>query len=221
MNRPLDASIFVESLDFKISEFQNILTKIVECYKLMISDGIKVKNDENQIRDLLHRNYLDNNEIRNRLGLTDYRFIPEVPETNTTGRTDIRIETINTFLDTSAYYIIECKRLDNKNPTGKTGLNSKYIANGIMRFVEGKYSTYRDLNGMIGFVVETMDIKKNVHNINNLLNKKPFYAGTEKDLSFQSFIKDFKYQYCSIHRDLNDNVFKLYHLMFDFSENLV
>lgn len=221
MNRPLDASIFVESSDFKISEFQDILTKIVECYKLMISDGIKVENDENQIRDLLHRNYLDNNEIRNNLGLTDYLFLPEVPETNTTGRTDIRITTINTFLDTSAYYLIECKRVDNKNPTGKTGLNSKYIANGIMRFVEGKYSTYRELNGMIGFVVETMDIQKNIQNINNLLNTKPFDASTEKSLSFKLFIKNFKHQYHSSHRDLNNKVFNLYHLMFDFSENLV
>jgi hypothetical protein len=221
MNRPLDASIFKESSDFKISEFQDILTKIVECYKLMISDGIKVENDENQIRDLLHRNYLDNNEIRNNLGLTEYLFHPEVPESNTTGRTDIRITTSNTFKDTSAYYIIECKRLDNKNLTGKTGLNSKYIANGIMRFVEVKYSTYRGLNGMIGFVVETMDIQKNIQNINNLLNKKPFDTSTEKSLSFKSFIQNFNHQYHSSHRDLDNKVFNLYHLMFDFSKNLV
>ncbi len=132
-----------------------------------------------------------------------------------------RITTINTFKDTSDYYLIECKRLDNKNLTGKTGLNSEYIANGIMRFVTGKYSTYSDLNGMIGFVVETMDIQKNIQNINDLLNKKPFDASTEKSLRLESFIKNFKHQYYTSHRDFNNKVFNLYHLMLDFSDNLI
>jgi len=187
----------------------------------MLSDEVKVTNDENEIRDVLHKNYLNNNKIRNDLGLIDYLFDPEVPEASTKGRTDIKIQTNNTFLDTSAYYIIECKRLDNKNLTGQTGLNAKYIANGIIRFVEGKYSTYRDLNGMIGFVVETMDIQKNIQNINNLLNDYFLDANTEKSLKLDSFVAHFKHQYHSTHRDLNSKKFDLYHLMFDFSKNLM
>ncbi|WP_035237643.1 hypothetical protein [Desulfobacter vibrioformis] len=221
MNQPLDASVFIESANFKLAEFQDILSKIVECYKLMMSDGILVNNDENEIRDVLHRDYLNNNSIRNSLGLTDYLFDPEVPEANTQGRTDIKIQTPDTFLDTFAYYIIECKRLDNGNPSGRTGLNAKYIKNGIMRFVEGKYSTYCKLNGMIGFIVETMDINKNIQHINWLLDSKYFQTNTLEKLSSQLFIQDFKYQYCSVHKDLKNNKFSLYHLMLDFSKNLI
>lgn len=221
MIKQLDPSIFIDSPEFIESEFQDICSKIVECYKMMLSDNIKVKNDENQIRDLIYLNYLNNDKIRAKVGLLNYLFDREVLEDNSKGKTDIKIITTNTFLNTSAYYIIECKRLNKKNPTGQTGLNAEYIKNGIMRFVEGKYSTYNKLNAMIGFIVDQMDIQQNIQNINTLLNEDIFLTKTETVLSTLTFIKNFEYQYYSIHRDSGNRRFKLYHLMFDFSKNLM
>ena len=221
MTNPLNPAAFTESANFRDSEFQDILIKIVCCYKMMLSDKVRIANNENLIRDELLIKYLKNNEIRNKIQLTKYLFDREVPEDNTAGRTDIKVQTINTFSDQSAYYIIECKRLDNQNINGTTGLNAKYIENGIMRFVKLKYSTNNNLNGLIGFIVGSLDIQKNIENINKLLETHFADANTKTKLTVACFIQHFDHSYFSIHKRKKDKQnIKLYHLMLDFSENI-
>ena len=200
-------------------EFDNLLNKIVLCYKMMIEANIKLPNDENKIRDVLVISYLRNDKIRNIIGLKSFLFNKEVPEDKTNGRTDIKIETKNTFEKQEAYYIIECKRLDNENLSGDTGLNAKYINDGIMRFVTIKYSSFHRINGMIGFIVQKMDINKNISNINSLLEKNK-ETNTEQVLKRDNFINNFDYSYTSKHIDKNKLSFVLYHLMFDYSCNI-
>ena len=223
MANPLDPSVFPGSADFYIAEFESILVGITSCYKMMIEDNVSVpSNNENRIRDILYSKYLNDNAVRKKIGFY-YNIICEPAEYInyvSSGFVDLRFFSKNSLMDTSAYYIIECKRLDNQNLNGTTGLNAKYIKNGIMRFVDGKYSTNQYLNGMIGFVVEQMDITANITNINKLLRKNFSNANTETILTFHNFIKDFKYQYYSIHKDIKNRKFKLYHLMFDFSANI-
>lgn len=202
-------------------EFERILAGITACYKMMIKDNVSVPlNDENGIRDVLYLEYLNNNAIRNSVQLSNYIFDREGHEDCSGGRVDIKIQTQNTFKDTSAFYIIECKRLDNKNLTGTSGLNAEYVKNGIMRFIERKYSAYYGLNGMIGFVVEQIDINNNIKSINRLLNNIIANANTKKKLTPVAFIKHFKHSYYSIHKDIKKKEIKLYHLMFDFSKNI-
>jgi len=165
----LNASHYDYNGIFYNAEFEDILSKIILCYNLMIADKVLLKNHENAIRDILLINYLKDNSIRRKIKLTDYLFDREVPEDRSIGRTDIKIQTLNTFQDTSAYYIIECKRLDGTNLSGTTGLNAKYIKDGMYRFALNTYSTNDKTNGMIGFVVEPIDISANVTSINNLL----------------------------------------------------
>ena len=223
MANPLDPSVFPGSADFYIAEFESILVGITSCYKMMIEDNVSVpSNNENRIRDILYSKYLNDNAVRKKIDFY-YNIICEPAEYInhvSSGFVDLRFFSKNSLMDTSAYYIIECKRLDNQNLNGTTGLNAKYIKNGIMRFVDGKYSTNQYLNGMIGFVVEQMDITANITNINKLLRKNFSNANTETILTFHNFIKDFKYQYYSIHKDIKNRKFKLYHLMFDFSANI-
>src|SRR5437588_387897 len=126
----LDASQYEYDGIFFNAEFEEILSKVIACYHLMLTDNVSLTNDENLIRDVLLINYLNNNQVRRQIGLTDYLFDREVPEDTTIGRTDIKIQTTNTFKDTAAYYIIECKRLDATNQSGTTGLNAKYIKDG-------------------------------------------------------------------------------------------
>ena len=221
MNIPsLNASPFIENCyHIYNQEFENILIAIINCYKIMISCKIVLPNDENEIRNkLVSDEYLSNNQLRDKLEITDYLFEPEVPEES--GRADIKIISRElTFRDTKAYYIIECKRLDGKNTSGKTGLNAKYIDEGIARFASKKYSMYNGTAGMIGFVVEKMDIQQNVSAINTLLIEHYNQISTEEVLTNKTIVADFNYSYFSRHKI--DGVVKIiYHLMFDFSDNI-
>ncbi|MFT3949155.1 MAG: hypothetical protein QM763_19480 [Agriterribacter sp.] len=200
-------------------EFEKILSKIISCYRLMLSDNIILSNDENKIRDVLYLNYLNNDTVRKSVGLQSYYFDRETKEDRTAGRTDIRILTINSFVETAAYYIIECKRLNAANPEGSTGLNGKYIENGICRFTSSTYSAHYNTNGMIGFVVEDLNISKNVVSINSLLRNTFTKTNTIQDLEYRELINGFEFSYCSIHNMAGNNIL-LYHLMLDFSKNI-
>ena len=186
----------------------------------MTDDYVELENDENNIRDVLLLKYLKNNTIRKELLLNDYNFDREVPEDNSLGRTDIKIQTINTFYNTEAYYIIECKRLNNKNLRGNSGLNAEYVKNGMNRFVTGYYSSHYNTNGMIGFVVDDLDIDNNYENINHVLNTHYPQINVTALLEEAQFIENFRHQYISIHlTKFNRNII-LYHLMLDFSKNI-
>ncbi len=215
----LDASNFFPAKTVKYKEFEIILTKITKCYHMMIEDGVVIPNDENGIRDILVNDYVNNCEIKRKLELR-YFVLPEVEETGTSGRTDIRIFNPNTYYDQAEYYIIECKRLDEKARTGTSGLNSKYIKKGIQRFISEHYSSYYQTNAMIGFMVKSIDIDENIENINQLLITNHTKCNTLRKITKEHFISDFEYQYSSKHKTASGSDLKLYHLMFDFN-NLI
>jgi hypothetical protein len=205
------------------AEFQRVLNGIFICYTLMLKDNVLVPaNDENKIRDILLLKYLKNDAIRDITGLSgNFIFDREVPEDNTEGRTDIKVQTIQTFTKSDAYYVVECKRLDNKNTTGTSGLNAEYIKNGIYRFVAKKYSTNCGTNAIIGFVIDKMDIHFNImNNIKTLLKNNFKICNTIKYIKEESFIPNFKYHYSSVHNNIDNVSFTLYHLVFDFSNNI-
>jgi hypothetical protein len=220
METELNASGYIYNTINYEAELQRILCGVFACYTMMLHDNIQVHNDENEIRNNLLIKYLKNDATRDITKLSDFLFDREVPEDNTEGRTDIKVQTKNTFIKTDAYYIIECKRLDNKNKTGISGLNAQYIKNGIYRFVSKYYSVFYRVNAMIGFIVEKLDIPSNIANINNLLQNHFNNCNTTRYIQTESFISDFEYHYSSEHNDIDNNIFTLYHLMLDFSENI-
>lgn len=213
----LNATSYKYSPVFYNKEFEDVFSKIIICYRMMIDKNTAVEDDENKIRDVILKNYLRDNVIRNQLKLTNFLFDREVPEDNDLGRTDIKIQTRNTFQDTKAYYIIECKRLDAQNQNGTTGLNAKYISNGICRFISEKYSSYNRTCGMIGFVVESMDIQNNIICINGIINN--FQSNTRQNIQQRKLIDDFGYSYYSTHT-VDDKEVIIYHLMLDFSNSI-
>lgn len=73
---------------------------------------------------------------------------------------------------------------------------------------------------MIGFIVETLDIHANADSINTLFDSFQTDAKTIKKLTKDTFIPNFEYHYHSTHTDIDDANLKIYHLMFDFSENI-
>ena len=204
----LNASNFIYLDFYQDNVFEFILTQTYNCYNKMLNDYPSIENNENLIRNGLHKNYLENNQIREELQLIPYLFDTEVElynedDDSVKGRTDIKVyNAIERTKNTNSYYIIECKRIDGTNK-----LNKKYISNGINRFIENeKYPSFKKVNGMLGFVVKSIDIEHNT---------KCF-----SDLKFHQFINGFKYSYISNHKTTNSKNISLYHLMLDFSSKI-
>lgn len=213
----LNASNFLFSDFVYTNEFEDILSKITTCFKLLKKDETAVPlNDENGIRNILVNKYINNSEIKRALKF-EYFVLPEVNEVQTTGRTDIRIFSPNTFYNQEEYFVVECKRLDSKACRGSSGLNYKYIDNGIRRFTQGAYSSFYKTNAMIGLIVEAVDIDENIDNLNYLLMNCFTNISTSSQIKKENFIPDFEYHYSSEHITDEGVSLKLYHLMFDVS----
>lgn len=223
----LDAKEFSFSYSFYKKEFEEILNGIIDCYNCIFTSKIQLPNNENGIRDFMLKNYLQVESFkRNHFNLANYHFDLETDENG--GRADIRVLPVKPYVNSKAYYIIECKRLNNINKIGKTGLNSEYVKNGICRFVSEFYSSYFGLNGMIGFVVDDLITETNIENLNsfldqNLINDKGFTVNSNPIQQISNFDlnENFKYSYISKHLSCNRKEIVLYHLMFDFSKNTI
>ncbi|MDR2065124.1 MAG: hypothetical protein LBP85_05380 [Prevotellaceae bacterium] len=220
-NQTLDATVFEYNVAYFNTTFEDILAGIIIAYSCIIATKTKAPlNDENAIRDIfLSKKYLKNIDFRKaNPPLANYHFDKETSENK--GRADIRILQVNPYKDDDAYYIIECKRLDNVNQNGETGLNGKYISNGIARFTnENKYQFHSHTAGMMGFVVSKMGIHENVDFINHLLQNTFTEISTEKELTKKQIKSDFEYSYYSCHK-AGESTNIIYHLMLDFSENI-
>ena len=222
----LDASSFDYSRTRKDSLFELVLTKCIIVYNTILNSGISLVNDENLIRDEFLK-YLKDYDFKVKNELKHLIFDKEIPEI--TGRVDIRIlPTKDEYLNDSAYYIIECKRLNAANLKGLRGLNAEYVKNGICRFSTGYYSSYFGCNAMFGFLVEPVNTQKDiVNNINSMLNidfinaqGQSVNANATQQMQHENFAGGYSYSYMSKHTHSSGNELTLYHLMFDFSNNI-
>ncbi len=213
MFEKINASKFVESESIYKAELLSILSMILNCQQHIAKLGVKIPNHEEKIRDYLYINYLNSQDMLNRFDLK-YHFECEPKEFGTTlGYLDLKVFNQNIFDNPEQYFIIECKRLNNRMPKTKDGLNGKYIGEGIIRFVEKKYSTFHQLNGMIAFIVDEFNPDKSVKNINHLLKNKFPDANTLNNLRLS-----YGDIYSSYHNDKDGSAFTLLHLFLDFSK---
>ena len=220
----INATNFGYSSSFYINEFEDILRGIIVCSNCINSSEIALSNNENEIRNIMLKDYLKVESFKKaHFNLASYHFDYETIEN--TGRADIRILPVNPYVTDEVYYIVECKRLNNQNLTGVTGLNAEYVKNGICRFVTGYYSSYFGINGMIGFVVDNLDIDNNITCLNSFLNKdltndreENVNAMPIQEIKAIEISEDFKYSYTSTHQTVSQNEITLYHLMFNFSK---
>ena len=222
----LNAASFVYSSTRRDTYFETVLTACVDAYKKIINGSIELEDDENKIRDKFLK-YLQNLDFKKSHELKNLKFDKETVENS--GRADIRVlPTKDEYINDEEYYLIECKRLDSKNLNGISGLNAEYVKNGICRFVSGYYSTYYGCNAMFGFVVEHVDLGNDiVNNINTMLNVTMINdhdidvkANVKQQMCYQDFANSYPYSYISIHTHTSGNEIVLYHLMFDFSNNI-
>lgn len=224
----LNAASFVYSSTRRDTYFETVLTACVDAYKKIINGSIELEDDENKIRDKFLK-YLQNLDFKKSHELKNLKFDKETVENS--GRADIRVlPTKDEYINDEEYYLIECKRLDSKNLNGIYGLNAEYIKNGICRFVSGYYSTYYGCNAMFGFVVESVNNIDNelVGGINSLLNTTMtndhginVNAKAIDPLQYADFADHYPYSYMSTHTHILGSELVLYHLMFDFSNNII
>lgn len=206
--------------EFKQNFLYIIITTLITSCKLMVENGcsnqLRLPNHEEKIRTHLLENYLENENIRCAIGLSDIpiRFLPEVPEnydvdTNTyIGRTDIRVLSSNWLSNSKDYYIVECKRLDGTQP-----LNQKYVNEGICRFVgdSPKYSSYNNQNIMLGFVVKEIDCSVVISAISDIHTKR-LGSLVDKDITIIENSKN--YYLCE---SVYTNQLYLSHIFYDVS----
>lgn len=178
------------SAALRLDDLEQITGYIMKICGLLVEDFTRenrsLPNDENKIRSIMLEEYLDNDIIRSDHEMLDYSFIPETQENydgkgSYIGRADIRIKLKTDFDKHSAYYIVECKRID-----GTEGLNKKYIEEGVARFITQKYSAYYGKNIMLGFVVRQINMSDNVKEIENL---QDLYLNAQVQSNFEMVCK--------------------------------
>ena len=146
----LSASIYRFSTPFANYELECILQECVGVYNQILSENKMFPNNEEEIRDGFIAYLKDADYKHAHEPLDRYQFDKEVADGS--GRLDIRILPVSPYQGDKAFYSIECKRLDNRNVTGVSGLNAEYVKNGICRYVSNYYSSHYDSNAMFGFV---------------------------------------------------------------------
>jgi hypothetical protein len=109
------------------------------------------------------------------------------------------------------YFCFECKRLHVVENGTRRALSSQYVKEGMMRFVEGKYSACVDHGGMIGYVLDgktekaIQNVKKNIdNNRSDLKIKQAASLNTSSLLPDSSNVQESVH---SLHR-----VFRIHHL---------
>jgi len=94
--------------------------------------------------------------VKRTLGLTNLQVRGEqeidnmaTPDQAILGRIDITLQFLRQFGDEDAFVAVECKRVR----AGDAGLNTKYVTEGVERFVSGKYAAGHAWGFMLGYVL--------------------------------------------------------------------
>ena len=199
----MDATVFAYRKVFYESQLQGILHDVCVVYQQICSQGYKLQNDENVIRNEFGR-YFSNQDCKSNM-TTAYRYYYDYESClqNTGGRVDMRFLPLDCFGVQDVFFAIECKRLD-----GKNRLCKEYVENGIRRFTTGKYPSHLGCNAMLGFVVCAIDLGATVNMVNSHLTM-------DEQLKTQSTKMAQQVRLESQHKTPYN--FVLYHLWTDFT----
>lgn len=152
----LDASQFRGSRhELIVKEFNAVIKLFFHCHENIRKDkAIQVPANEEWIRNVFLAKYVRLNKVKFSLGHLNFDAeTAEIDPTSgaTLGYIDIKVTNIlhSPISDENEYYAFECKRI---NSSTRYALKESYVFEGIMRFVNGKYSRQMNIAGMIGFI---------------------------------------------------------------------
>ena len=204
---------------YKRDLFTLIVSHISKCCERMRSDCkdgscVPLFNHEDKISNRLVEQYLNNNPFQ-------LRFILQMPvnyddKSDThKGRPDIAVGLSDWLGHPKKFYYIEAKRIDGNRP-----LNKKYVTEGVFRFADSsspKYPSYRGKNIMLGYVVQAIDVVKNVGEIDKL--QRELLVGVSVG-NMEVIFHDKKgfSQYKCLYQTSSNFSIELTHLFYDFSD---
>ena len=181
------------------------LQAIIESYKFID----KSVDDENKIRDrfywdLTKRNpileeYLNFNLIK--ISFEDSKMISEEEK---------RRPDLTFFISSFGSFEVECKCF-----SGTQTEKGQYLTNGLIRFIELKYSERDSDAGMIGFVIDgNIDtiFKSNMQNVQNFHPSAPSKSIQNPTNS------NWNHSFTSFHERTNKSEITIYHLLFEFKD---
>lgn len=115
------------------------------------------------------------------------------------GRIDIKI--IYSF-DEAEYFGMECKRISSTKPD--RDLATKYVNNGVLRFVEEIYSPGHDWGAMLGFVIDKK-INDNITLVKERITKYKQKVCLEKNWTVEQNFGSVSNLYRTCHRQKSHN----------------
>lgn len=115
------------------------------------------------------------------------------------GRIDIKI--IYSF-DEAEYFGMECKRVSSTKPD--RDLATKYVKNGVLRFVEEIYSPGHDWGAMLGFVIDKK-INENIKLVEERISKYKQDVCLEQDWMIDEDFETISNLYRTCHRQKSHN----------------
>ncbi|MGO9121292.1 MAG: hypothetical protein ACLQPD_27235 [Desulfomonilaceae bacterium] len=134
--------------------FLNIIRLVLEitvkAWPNVILNGIKPTDKENKITNKLRWKMRE--ERKKNYPVLGIRFLrePQVDRPDGTGEIGlIDIFVVPDFGDEEDYFAMECKKITSRNKAKA----KEYIAEGVLRFVSGKYSLGHSYAAMIGYVL--------------------------------------------------------------------
>lgn len=207
---------------FKLSKnfnFDSCLNKTLKLAQYSYKDILKTthynKSEMGSERENIYRRDLVRKmsalRFESGLGCVVLNKEAEEDEGNRKGRVDIKVQysRLQEFdFNDEYYHTIECKRF------GKKPDYRDYYENGILEFVNMKYSPNTDSAAMICFVEE---IPENLTTIAQIIEKLNNYLENKDADTLKSIEDDFEHIYKSEHERADKTLIALTHLFFDYT----
>ncbi len=138
-----------ELSDDQIATVVDLICRAAHAARPHVSKGMPEVPITRVVRKAMRR-------VKGVLGLTNLQIQGEqeldnmaTDDPDILGRIDIVLQFLHQFGDENAYVAVECKRL----LPGDTGLNGRYIVQGVDRFVTGQYAAGHAWGFMLGYML--------------------------------------------------------------------
>jgi len=205
------SNLILHSYNEIINNEHIVYSKIDNKYWVVLENGNE--KPEEYIRNIfLDKKYMLNRKFKREFGVNNLEFKAEVGEPQKRkiiGFHDIQVMGVAQKLlgeaDEEIYFSIECKRLNNAGQN-----SSKYVNDGIKRYVTSKYSEKMPVAGMIGF------IENSCFNYSTEINKILEKHKTIKTVQYLKSENQATNKYISKHKKGNINNILIYHFLLNF-----
>lgn len=166
---------------------------------------VNAQSSENEITEQLCKKMIEEKTRLNK----KLRIEEEVGTFHTiAGRIDFKIIYSP---DEREYFGIECKRLRGK----RRGLDKKYVTEGMMRFVRGKYSYAHQWGMMVGYVIDGT-CERAIQLVRERIDEYRVSLHIEEEFAIETRFGNYPFLYSSRHRQqITSTILTILHYFFD------